>query len=136
MEDNGWCITKHLSLNREKKMPNFAILPLVLAVFCCGLICTTQIKENQVMRAREYFMVMDKNERHQWLLDYFWTHSKYAYKFNFCVNLNFVTGIIKFSFRFLTNQSKDVSCQDFWPNTCIDFVTARGVFNKHILRNT
>ncbi|XP_052696085.1 uncharacterized protein LOC128174614 [Crassostrea angulata] len=51
-------------------------LHMVLAAMCCTAICVGSFSEADLAALRENYQSMDKTEKRQWLLDYFWSHSQ------------------------------------------------------------
>uniref|UniRef100_K1QFZ3 Uncharacterized protein n=1 Tax=Magallana gigas TaxID=29159 RepID=K1QFZ3_MAGGI len=58
---------------RKKKM---MAIEFLVAVMCCAAMCLGGISQELMVASRENVQSLSNTERKQWLLDYFWSHSK------------------------------------------------------------
>lgn len=51
-----------------------------IALICCAVACLTLIGLDVMVAHREEFQALSAKEKRQWLLDYFWSHSRLILK--------------------------------------------------------
>uniref|UniRef100_A0A8W8MMQ4 Uncharacterized protein n=1 Tax=Magallana gigas TaxID=29159 RepID=A0A8W8MMQ4_MAGGI len=61
---------------KAPRKKNMLAIDCLVAVMCCVAMCLGGISQELMVASRENIQSLSNTERKQWLLDYFWSHSK------------------------------------------------------------